>query len=96
MTHSNPIDDISESELALAIKAHDLSFQNGSLIKKADLCGCFHCMQLIKPEEIKEWVPNETTAICPRCGVDSIIPNTKEIPLDRLLLQHMRIYWFDK
>lgn len=43
------------------------------------LCGCFYCLEKFTPDKIEEWVdPDEAsglgqTAICPYCGIDSVI-----------------------
>lgn len=35
--------------------------------------GCFHCLQRFTPKNIKEWIDDKQTALCPHCGVDSVI-----------------------
>lgn len=59
------------------IDAHKYSINHKSIILKDKKCGCFYCMEIFSPTEIKitEWIEDEIddTAICPYCGIDSII-----------------------
>lgn len=36
-------------------------------------CSCFYCGKRFNPKEIKEWTDKGQTAICPHCGIDSVI-----------------------
>ena len=55
------------------IKAHEHSANNKSALKQDDLCGCFYCLKIFNPNEISEWTDKGKTAMCPYCGIDSII-----------------------
>lgn len=35
--------------------------------------GCFYCCQVFRGKEIKKWVDKESTALCPGCGIDSVV-----------------------
>lgn len=78
------------------IKAHNRSSSHKSEILSVKLCGCFHCEQIFKPTEIIDWIdePNGgETAICPKCGIDSVL--SSELPIeDQLFLEKMNNYWF--
>jgi hypothetical protein len=39
-------------------------------------CGCYFCIRTFNTDDIAEYVDNGTTALCPFCGVDAIIPGT--------------------
>ena len=54
-------------------------------------CSCFNCFAIYGPEEIKEWTDNSQTAICPKCGIDSVLPS--KIELNILHLMYKR--WFE-
>ena len=73
---------------------HHLCTLNKALIEN-NQCGCFCCTALFDSKEIYEWTDNGLTAICPKCGVDSILPQNKEYPLDIFLLQQMEKRWFN-
>ena len=36
-------------------------------------CGCYYCLAFFPPRAIEDWADTGSTAICPCCGVDSII-----------------------
>ena len=37
-------------------------------------CGCFYCQAIFLTDEISTWIDDEQTAVCPRCGVDAVLP----------------------
>lgn len=77
-------------------KAHVLCNLNKSSLKKSTKCGCFFCLKIFEYDEIKEWIDsNENTALCPYCGIDSVIPESDFYQLDRDFLQQMYRYWFE-
>ena len=49
------------------------SFKARKEIENAELCGCYCCERMYVPETILDWVDNNLTAICPRCGIDSVV-----------------------
>lgn len=52
------------------------SFENMHLLKDAEKCGCFYCGKIFTPYDIEEWIDDEKdyTALCPYCGIDTVIP----------------------
>jgi hypothetical protein len=66
-------------------------------ILASNLCGCFYCEQTFPPTEIKEWIEENIakgeTAICPKCGIDSVL--SSKLPItDRQFLSEMNTLWF--
>ena len=49
------------------------SYKTKKLLEKSSVCGCFHCLQTFPSHEITEYVDKGLTAVCPKCGVDSVI-----------------------
>lgn len=76
------------------IDAHALCTRNRKLLEERDRCGCFYCMNIFHPKEIIDWLDGEETALCPRCGIDSVIYETEEYPLTVEFLKKMNEYWF--
>lgn len=54
------------------------SFKARPELEKALVCGCYYCTQIYSPQEIKEWVDNQQTAICPKCGIDAVVAFREE------------------
>ena len=53
---------------------------NKTALQESTECACVYCLNKFDPREIKEWcyeknMNDATTAICPYCGIDSIVPN---------------------
>jgi hypothetical protein len=42
-------------------------------IEASDRCGCFSCFRIFAKADIKSWVDKEQTALCPHCGLDSVL-----------------------
>lgn len=81
--------------------AHIASMRNRKLLKKDKKCGCFYCLKIFSPTEIKEWIPEsrfgkEVTAICPYCGLDTILAEISNYPITDAFLRLMHKRWFNK
>lgn len=60
-------------------------------------CGCFHCGSSFEASAITDWMPEEDgadSALCPYCGCDTVIYETKEFPLSTALLSSLYLDWF--
>jgi len=76
-----------------------------ALLAQSDRAGCFHCGAIFAPSEISEWineppaptsgnvVPQGVTALCPRCGIDAVLPSAK-MSLSSELLRQMAEHYF--
>ena len=62
--------------------AHRRSSLHRNEIQKSDKCRCFYCLGSFLPSDIKEWVDKDQTALCPKCGIDSVIGSASGVPLD--------------
>lgn len=85
------------TDTELMKKAHGCCTANENALDDSDSCGCFYCLTIYEPSEIKEWIEdkNGNTAICPHCGVDAVLPSSNEYPLNKVFLQKMQQYWFE-
>lgn len=83
------------------IEAHKFSSNNKPLLQKDKKCGCFHCLKIFEPKEIEEYIEDDNacdqygTAICPYCGIDSVLPESAGYPLTKEFLSKMYKVWFD-
>ena len=85
---------------------HDLDFimahphhDNRKEILKSEICGCFYCLEIFSPDEIIEWHGEdengiEQIAMCPKCGIDSVIGDGSGYPIETAFLSVMRDFWF--
>lgn len=74
--------------------AHKHSQHHKDEIDRSSYCGCFCCCRIFSPEEIKEWIDNNDTAICPYCGVDAVIGDSSGISITKPFLIDMYQKWF--
>ena len=74
-------------------KLHIRSVNNRGALLDAKECGCYFCLKLYDPKQIKSWI-NDETAICTFCGGDSVIPESDDYELDESLLLAMKEHWF--
>ena len=76
------------------IAAHKNSTHHRKEIESSTVCGCFHCLNTFSPFVIYEWVDKETTALCPKCGIDAVIGNSSGFPITEEFLKQMKDFWF--
>ena len=82
--------------------AHRFSSGHMETLKKDRVCGCFYCLRIFNPSEIEEWIIDDNpidkdgTAICPHCGIDSVIGESSGFPITTDFLRGMKKCWFDE
>lgn len=80
------------------LEAHKRSIFHRSEIEQSLVCGCFYCLEIFAPVEISDWAdqgnPRGETALCPKCGIDSVIGSESGFPIEKEFLQAMRRHWF--
>lgn len=82
--------------------AHRFSSGHMETLKKDSVCGCFYCLRIFNPSEIEEWIIDDNpidkdgTAICPHCGIDSVIGESSGFPITTEFLRGMKKCWFDE
>lgn len=92
--------DLTDMEQAIAgmpseiVEAHGHCGANKIEIQRSKLCGCFYCLEVFWANEVNEWVDDGKTALCPRCGIDSVLGDIAGFKLDSRFLQGMHKYWF--
>jgi hypothetical protein len=76
-------------------KAHKFSANHKASLLQDNTCGCFYCLEIFNPKEINTWISDrEGTAICPYCGIDSVIGESSGYPITKEFLQGMYEVWF--
>lgn len=74
---------------------HSNSFKNRVSVLKAEDCACYYCVSFFRPVEVVAWWDNDTsgigqTAVCPLCGMDSVLPVRPGIDQKFLERMHKR------
>jgi hypothetical protein len=77
------------------ILAHNHSSRHRTELEASEKCGCFYCLNTFEPSEIVDWLEEgDGTALCPRCGIDSVIGSQSGYPITDSFLLEMNRYWF--
>lgn len=79
-------------------EAHKHSIFHRQEIESSEWCACFRCLKTFEPSKIVEWVdPSKEgcqTALCPFCGIDSVIGSSSGLPMTKEFLKEMYEDWF--
>lgn len=90
------------------LEAQRHSTNNRTTIEASSVCGCFYCMHIFPPADIVAWTgldlsrfgdpdaPNADTALCPRCGSESVIGGASGYAINVPFLSHMHEAWFER
>ncbi|OZC03959.1 cytoplasmic protein [Rubricoccus marinus] len=79
------------------ILAHRHSSSHRAEIERSERCGCFYCMAVYPPEAVAEWIDEGNggeTALCPSCGIDSVIGSASGYPITGAFLGRMNAHYF--
>ncbi len=75
--------------------SHRHSINHRKELEQSDICGCFYCGRTCVPAEIDTWTDEGRTALCPHCGIDSVIGSASGYPVnDPQFLHAMHSRWF--
>jgi hypothetical protein len=79
-------------------QAHQFSIRHRRDILASEHCGCFYCLAQFTPQEIHDWIDAEQgvgqTALCPKCGIDSVVGSASGVPITHAFLKRMYVRWF--
>jgi hypothetical protein len=76
----------------ILLDAHKHASQHRIELEASSRCGCFFCFRTFPPTSIKAWIDKNQTALCPACGVDSVIGG--DMRLDEAFLRKMHNQFF--
>ncbi len=75
-------------------EASKYSIYNMSGLMQGEMAGCYYCLSVFKVSKIKETTDNGKTALCPECGIDSVLSDRSPYVLNKKNLQILYKYWF--
>ena len=77
--------------------AHKHSSHNKDELEASTKLGCFYCLgNNFQVEDIKKWIDDGDTAVCPCCGIDSVIGDSSGFDINQDLLEKMCQRWFSE
>jgi hypothetical protein len=82
--------------LEMLTAAHERCRSHRSELQRSELCGCFYCCSTFPYHEIDDWLnEGDGTALCPHCGIDSVIGSASGYPVnDPAFRKAMNGRWF--
>ena len=89
----------------ILVLAHKHCSGNRVAISQSSLCACFYCLKTFPGEAIQTWwdQPDDAvngeeafgmTAVCPFCGIDSVLGDQCGYELSEEFLRRMEQFWF--
>jgi hypothetical protein len=81
-----------QNTLFTAAKTH--ASQHRAEVESSGRCACFFCFRTFPPVAIKAWTDKDQTALCPHCGVDSVLGSESGHRLDEGFLRKMHQHYF--
>ena len=75
-------------EQQLYNSAHTHASKHRSELEASERCACFFCFRTFVSADIKKWVDAGQTALCPHCGIDSVLGNAS-VRIDDKFLRKM-------
>lgn len=81
---------------AILKDAHKYSSCHEELIRKSEKCGCFSCNRIFPAYEVEDFLKDSggRTATCPRCFMDTVLPDSCPYELTEEFLKQMGKRWF--
>ena len=83
-------------------KLHDIHTHctaNREEVEASSRCACFYCQEVFRATEVKDYIVEPSmdyreTALCPRCGVDTVLGDAAGIPFYKELIEKMHRHYF--
>jgi hypothetical protein len=76
------------------VEAQKHASRHRAELEASTRCGCFFCFRTFPPTSIKVWIDAKQTALCPGCGVDSVIGSASSHRVDDAFLRRMHGQFF--
>ena len=78
------------------VAAHKHCTNHREEVSASEICGCFYCLEIYSPMELTDWIDENKTALCAKCGIDSVIGSSSGYPMTKEFLHDMHEYWFER
>lgn len=78
-----------EIEELLSYAAH-----NKKIIADSRVAGCFCCLKAFPAKDVCEYSEDGDTALCPKCGIDSVVGDATGYEITPDALRDLRELWF--
>lgn len=77
---------------------HRAHFENNDKITRVKRYGCYYCGKVYSRDKypIEQWVDDGQTAVCPKCGVNAVIPEIYDMNLTNRQMGQLKEQIFGK
>jgi hypothetical protein len=82
---------MTRDKLRAAIK---FATSNEQALKESAYAGCYYCLRIYPSSEVTQFLEVERTALCPKCGIDSVLPSNSPYELTVDTLKELNKFWF--
>ncbi len=76
------------------IAAKEHTSRHRAELNASTRCGCFFCFRTFAATDVKAWIDTDTTALCPHCGVDSVLGDASGHSISDGFLRRMHQHYF--
>lgn len=81
-------------------KLHKYCRFNRDLIEKSNKCYCFYCKSTLDAKDLLkptvQYINGGKSAICPKCGIDSILPDAIDEKITKEIIDDMYERFFER
>jgi hypothetical protein len=75
-------------------EASEYSVDHRERLEHSRLAACYYCQTVFDPVEISEYIDDGSTALCPFCGIDAVIPSAAGYVFSAVNLEALNAFWF--
>ncbi len=75
-------------------EASEFSIRNREALAQSTLAACYYCQSVFAPAEVSEFADGGETGLCPRCGIDAVLPGNAGYSFSEATLRALNEFWF--
>lgn len=76
--------------------ARSMSLVNREMVERSQKCACYSCEAVFDAKEVNDYWDHHTTAVCPRCGIDAVVPDACGFPMTPDFIHKMHVDGFGR
>jgi hypothetical protein len=76
------------------VAAKERASRHRAELEASGRCACFFCFKKFATTEIKTWIDAAETALCPFCGLDSVLGSGTDHRIDDQFLRKMHQHYY--
>ncbi len=61
-------------------------------VEASERCGCFSCFRMFSPSTITKWIDSNQTALCPLCGIDTVLGSASMHQINDTFLRRLHLH----